>query len=377
MNKEYLDKEIEQLVERIRGLKEEQKSISAEKATLAAEVLVLKREKDKLRGLVSGRKKQFNNLENELAGLKEAIVELKEKTVSHKDALIKLEEFKAKRMEYIDKELAAKASKLCDYNEIYETLKDINCDKGKLKRIKAAIVNNRLKMQKYIVKRQYARKSCERLENKINDLKTNGADLALLSVTDKVNNLVKKSIGNTLANASVIAEVKDDLLAAYSSTGTFTKALELVNYKHKVQISTSDLVKFRKLYPEFNAELETAQEAYKDKLKAALLDAAVNGHDKHIFFKGEHVDTVKVKSDRLMEVAVKGLIPEEFDRAKYLKEQGGKGNINVAIINYGDAVKSEEEAIGVVKHVSDGGHIERLGVTKPKDVIIDAEVVDE
>lgn len=176
---------------------------------------------------------------------------------------------------------------------------------------------------------------------------------------------------------------RGDFLEEYEQCGSVVKAAESVGVKPSL------IQYYRKKFPDFADDLAIAYDLFRDKLDGTLIDRAINGQDKPSFYKGEVVDTYNEKNDTLMIAAVRGHIPEKYDRGKLDRIEGAKqNNVVINMVSFKDA-KSEDygtvKDVGVVKFVGEHGDIKRITGDKmsahelannPDEVIIDYEMED-
>jgi hypothetical protein len=72
-----------------------------------------------------------------------------------------------------------------------------------------------------------------------------------------------------------------------------------------VGLSRAALDKYRKANPEFNEAVEAARECYRDRVRHAVQERAIEGWDEPVFYKGVVVGHIRKFSDRLLEMEAK------------------------------------------------------------------------
>ena len=121
-----------------------------------------------------------------------------------------------------------------------------------------------------------------------------------------------------------------DTIAKYNST---TRAVKMASIVTGITISTIELKKWQEEDPVFNAEVLSAKQAFADTLREEVADRAVYGVDKPVFDKaGNHVDTVKVKSDKLLERMLSANCDEY--KTKDSTALSADGNIVFNVVNF-------------------------------------------
>ncbi len=99
-------------------------------------------------------------------------------------------------------------------------------------------------------------------------------------------------------------------LEALRTTGSFTMAAAACG------VSRRSLFRLRQADPRFEAEVENALDAYCDHLEELVDQRAFHGADDNIYQHGILVGTRKIYSDRLAEMRLRALRPEQYGDRK-------------------------------------------------------------
>lgn len=119
---------------------------------------------------------------------------------------------------------------------------------------------------------------------------------------------------------SLFPEITDQkkkaFLAAYAHTGRITRAAEAaqMNWRSHYNWLRDD--------PVYLAAFAEAQRMSGDFLEEEAIRRAMEGIQKPIFYKGEHVDNETVYSDTLLIVALKGAKPDKYRENATVKHEG-------------------------------------------------------
>lgn len=109
---------------------------------------------------------------------------------------------------------------------------------------------------------------------------------------------------------------KRAFLAAFAHCGRIRRAC------HAANISWKSHYLWLKDDEDYKAAFEEAKEMAGDFLEDEAIRRAVEGVQKPVFYKGEHVDNVTEYSDTLLIVAMKGAKPDKYKEHTHLKVEG-------------------------------------------------------
>lgn len=121
-----------------------------------------------------------------------------------------------------------------------------------------------------------------------------------------------------------------DTLAKYNS---ITRAAKMASVVTGITVSTTELKQWQEQDPAFQAEVLSAKQSFADAIREEVADRAMYGVDKPIFDKaGNHIETVKVKSDKLLERMLSANCDEY--KTKDTAALSADGNIVFNVVNF-------------------------------------------
>lgn len=121
-----------------------------------------------------------------------------------------------------------------------------------------------------------------------------------------------------------------DTLAKYNSV---TRAAKMASVVTGITLITTELKQWQEQDPAFQAEVFAARQAFADTLREEVADRAVYGVEKPIFDKaGNHIETIKVKSDKLLERMLSANCDEY--KTKDTAALSADGNIVFNVVNF-------------------------------------------
>lgn len=148
-------------------------------------------------------------------------------------------------------------------------------------------------------------------------------------------------------------------LTHFSEHGSISKACEQTK-----SLNLAAIYYLRQTEPNFKEDYEVAQQIFATRLQDEAKDRAINGTDTPTIFKGEHIDTVKMPDNRLLETVLRSEVPEKYDRKSLDRiPDAKKPQLNLNIINF-NTPDGPPAHLGNVRNVTDDGII-------TKDQVID------
>jgi hypothetical protein len=121
------------------------------------------------------------------------------------------------------------------------------------------------------------------------------------------------------------AQLKQKFLAKLKAThGNVSKACQII------QISRNAAYEHKRTDADFSAAWDQVLESVYDEMEQELYNRSVKGWNEPVFYKGDIVGTIRKKSDRLLEFALKGNRAEKFrERLDINNHHSGSLDVNL------------------------------------------------